>query len=136
MASIQNGPHQDGWSKSGTVGQEIYGAGNAFGILSRHYLQVPGEEFMRYIDYPNSGFTATKGKNIHFNILGDKSQSCRCSLRKENLSWHDLHHFVQFKNKITYKPVIEGILKVDFINDMACIFSTSLLQDYILSQLK
>lgn len=49
---------QDGWQKSGTVGQEVYGAGNAFGILPRHYLRVPGEEFMVYVDYPTSGFKA------------------------------------------------------------------------------
>ncbi|MEJ2880487.1 hypothetical protein [Pedobacter sp. GR22-6] len=68
---------QDGWLKSGTVGQEVYGAGNAFGILPRHYLQVPGEEFLIYIDYPTIGFTARRGKNIHFSILGDERLTCR-----------------------------------------------------------
>ena len=73
---------QDGWLKSGTVGQEVYGAGNAFGILPRHYLYVPGEEFMVYVDYPTSGFTARKGQNIHFGILGDERLTCRLMIVK------------------------------------------------------
>lgn len=73
---------QDGWLKSGTVGQEVYGAGNAFGILPRHYLQIPGEPFMIYTDYPTSGFTAQKGKHINFKILGDERINCRMMLVK------------------------------------------------------
>jgi hypothetical protein len=74
---------QDGWLKSGTVGQEVYGAGNAFGILPRHYLQVPGEDFMIYIDYPTAGFNARKDKNIHFSILGDEQLTCRMMMIKK-----------------------------------------------------
>jgi hypothetical protein len=73
---------QDGWLKSGTVGQEVYGAGNAFGILPRHYLQIPGEPFMIYTDYPTSDFNARKGKNITFKILGDERINCRMMLVK------------------------------------------------------
>jgi len=73
---------QDGWLKSGTVGQEVYGAGNAFGILPRHYMRVPDEEFMVYVDYPTSGFNARKGQNIHFQVLGDERLSCRLMLVK------------------------------------------------------
>lgn len=73
---------QDGWLKSGTVGQEVYGAGNAFGILPRHYLQIPGEPFMIYTDNPTSGFNAQKGKNITFNLLGAKMINCRMMLVK------------------------------------------------------
>lgn len=77
---------QDGWLKSGTVGQEVYGAGNAFGILPRHYLQVPGEEFMVYIDYPTSGFRARKGQNIKFSVLGDETLTCRMMIVKTGKS--------------------------------------------------
>jgi hypothetical protein len=77
---------QDGWLKSGTVGQEVYGAGNAFGILPRHYLKVPGEEFMIFVDYPTSGFNAQKGKNINFSILGDKNFNCRLMVVKTGRS--------------------------------------------------
>ncbi|MES2061115.1 MAG: hypothetical protein V4456_04295 [Bacteroidota bacterium] len=67
----------DGWEKSGEVGQEVYGAGNAFGILPRHYLRVPGEHFMIYVDYPTSSFTARKGKPVNFTVLGDNRLICR-----------------------------------------------------------
>jgi hypothetical protein len=73
---------QDGWLKSGTVGQEVYGAGNAFGILPRHFLQVPGEDFLLYVDYPTSGFNARKGQNIHFSVLGDERLTCRMMIVK------------------------------------------------------
>jgi hypothetical protein len=86
----------DGWEQSGQVGQEVYGAGNAFGILPRHYLRVPGENFMIFVDYPTSSFTATKGKPISFSILGDKRMTCRLSVVK--MDQHKLPHF-----KITVK---------------------------------
>ena len=67
----------DGWEQSGEVGQEVYGAGNAFGIIPRHYLQVPGEDFMIYTDYPASGFKAKKSKPLTFKILGDRRLTCK-----------------------------------------------------------
>lgn len=73
---------QDGWLKFGSVGQEVYGAGNAFGILPRHYLKVPEEGFMIYVDYPTSNYTARKGTNIHFEVLGDARLSCRLMIVK------------------------------------------------------
>lgn len=62
---------QDGWQQSGQVGQEVYGAGNAFGILPRHYMQIPGEPFMIFCDYPMLGFAATKKKPVSFQLAGD-----------------------------------------------------------------
>lgn len=75
---------QDGWEKCGTVGQEVYGAGNAFGILPRHYLIVPGEEFMVYADYPTSGYQPRKGKPVSFTILGDERLYCRIVVVKNS----------------------------------------------------
>jgi hypothetical protein len=68
---------RDGWEKSGQVGQEVYGAGNAFGILPRQYMIVPDEDFMIYVDYPTQDFTAKKGKPITFTIKGDPRLTCR-----------------------------------------------------------
>ncbi|WP_449437092.1 hypothetical protein [Pedobacter steynii] len=76
---------QDGWLKSGTVGQEVYGAGNAFGVLPRHYLQIPGQPFLIYTDYPTSEFNAQKGKDITFKVLGDQRLSCRLMLVKTTI---------------------------------------------------
>lgn len=85
---------QDGWLKSGTVGQEVYGAGNAFGILPRHYLKVPGKSFMVYTDYPTTSFSASKNKNISFKILGDARMTCRLMLVKtgaKKIQNHSIH---------------------------------------------
>ncbi|WP_374951023.1 hypothetical protein [Mucilaginibacter sp.] len=62
----------DGWEQSGQVGQEVYGAGNAFGILPRHYIRVADQEFMIYVDYPTSCIRHQKDKGVSFNTLGDK----------------------------------------------------------------
>jgi len=67
----------DGWEKCGAVGQEVYGAGNAFGILPRHYLIVPDEDFLIYIDYPTTKVNARRHQSISFNVLGDKRMKCR-----------------------------------------------------------
>lgn len=67
---------QDGWAKCGQVGQEVYGAGNAFGILPRHYIRLRDEDFMVFADYPFSGIR--KGKNkVSFKLLGDSRLTCR-----------------------------------------------------------
>eukprot|EP01037_Dinobryon_pediforme_P007475 gene7475-7539_t len=61
----------DGWEKSGAVGQEVYGAGNAFGILPRHYMQVPKAGMMIFTDYPIYGFSANKHLPAKFRMAGD-----------------------------------------------------------------
>ncbi len=68
---------RDGWEKCGQVGQEVYGAGNAFGILPRHYMIVPDEDFMVYVDYPTESFIPKKGKPITLTIKGDPRLTCR-----------------------------------------------------------
>lgn len=70
----------DGWEPSGSVGQEVYGAGNAFGILPRHYMQVEGQPFMIYTDYPTYGFSAKKHKPVKFKLAGDPRINCRLML--------------------------------------------------------
>ena len=71
----------DGWEKSGEVGQEVYGAGVAFGIVPRHYLKVPGEEFLIYCDYPTAKFSK-KGKTVSFDVRGDNRLTCRMMIVK------------------------------------------------------
>jgi len=73
----------DGWEKSGAVGQEVYGAGNAFGILPRHYIQLPDEDFYVFVDYPTSGFNAGRKKRVSFQVLGDDLSTCRLMLVKK-----------------------------------------------------
>jgi hypothetical protein len=72
----------DGWEKSGTVGQEVYGAGVAFGIVPRHFYRVPKEGFMIYCDYPTSDFKHTND-NLSINLKGDARLSCRLMIVKK-----------------------------------------------------
>jgi len=72
----------DGWEQSGEVGQEVYGAGNAFGILPRHYMQVEGHPFMIYTDYPTYGFSAKKHRPANFRLAGDGRLNSRLMLVK------------------------------------------------------
>jgi len=64
------------------VGQEVYGAGVAFGIVPRHYYQVPGEDFLIYLDYPTASFTK-KGKHLSFRVKGDNRLACRMVIVKQ-----------------------------------------------------
>lgn len=70
----------DGWEKSGAVGQEVYGAGNAFGILPRHYFKVKDHDFMIFVDYPIGGFSAKKERKLSFHIKGDGRIMCRMAI--------------------------------------------------------
>jgi hypothetical protein len=72
----------DGWEKSGKVGQEVYGAGLAFGVVPRHYLRVPDEDFIVFADYPISKFSSRKGKPVTLTLRGDQRFECRLVLVK------------------------------------------------------
>lgn len=69
----------DGWEPSGSVGQEVYGAGLAFGIVPRQYIRIPGQHFMVFTDYPVLG-QKIRSNTLHFTIQGDARLSCRLSV--------------------------------------------------------
>ncbi|QHS56874.1 hypothetical protein GWR56_15465 [Mucilaginibacter sp. 14171R-50] len=71
----------DGWEKAGAVGQEVYGAGLCFGIVPRHYIRIPGQSFMIYMDYP-TGNKVVKNNTITINVLGSKELTCRVCIIK------------------------------------------------------
>lgn len=74
----------DGWEQSGSVGQEVYGAGLAFGIVPRQYINIEDENFYVFIDYPITN-KSIKGNAISFKVLGDKQLTCRvCIVPKED----------------------------------------------------
>jgi hypothetical protein len=81
----------DGWEQSGEVGQEVYGAGNSFGILPRHYFKVADESFMFFVDYPVTAFSSHKGKPVTFTVVGDERLACRLVLVVTDK--HKLPHF-------------------------------------------
>ncbi|MBY8963459.1 hypothetical protein KJK34_11905 [Flavobacterium sp. D11R37] len=66
---------QDGWNKSGQVGQEVYGAGIAFGVLPRQYHKIKNENFMVYTDYPVRKITSYK-KSATITLNGDPRLEC------------------------------------------------------------
>ena len=60
---------QDGWEENGQVGQEVYGAGLPFAIVSRQYHIINDNRSILFCDYPIKGMR--KGENkLTFNILG------------------------------------------------------------------
>jgi hypothetical protein len=96
----------DGWEQSGTVGQEVYGAGVAFGIVPRHFYKVPNEDFMIYLDYPTADFKYRKG-SVTFNVKGDERLTCRMLMVKKDRK--PLPEFT-VKNE---KDVLKGLHRKD-----------------------
>lgn len=62
----------DGIEESGAVGQEVYGAGNAFGILPRHFIRIEGEPFMVFIDGPYTKVQKSKTR-VRFQMIGHEN---------------------------------------------------------------
>jgi len=68
---------QDGWQKSGQVGQEVYGAGIAFGIVPRQYFKIKEGGFMLFTDYPSANVRIKRDNTVTINIKGDTQLSCK-----------------------------------------------------------
>ncbi|WP_285060616.1 hypothetical protein [Pedobacter ginsengisoli] len=103
----------DGWEKSGAVGQEVYGAGNAFGILPRHYIRVAAKDLLVYLDYPTKLISGRKDKSLSFKILGDGRLNCEMRIGKttgDKLP-HVLVRAKGVKNPIEGKLTDNGQLK-------------------------
>jgi hypothetical protein len=95
----------DGWEKSGEVGQEVYGAGVAFGIVPRHYMQVAGEQFSIYVDYPTIKYNK-KGKSVSFDVRGDSRLTCRMMIVRKDKS--PLPKFTIFEKGDGKKQELKG----------------------------
>jgi len=74
----------DGWEASGEVGQEVYGAGIAFGIIPRQYHKVKNERFLVFCDYPIFNFIQ-RGKALSFSIGGDQRLNCKVILLPQDI---------------------------------------------------
>ena len=73
----------DGWEKAGQVGQEVYGAGNAFGILPRHCFITEDKRFRIFIDYPIRSLRQANAKSLSIRIAGSKFLHCRLLILKQ-----------------------------------------------------
>jgi hypothetical protein len=70
---------QDGWNKSGQVGQEVYGAGIAFGIVPRQYFKVEDAGFLVFAEYPVTNFKI-KQNTLTFFTRGDNRLKFRVAI--------------------------------------------------------
>ncbi|MBO9153935.1 hypothetical protein ACFOTA_17070 [Chitinophaga sp. GCM10012297] len=68
---------QFGFNQSGTVGQEVYGAGLAFAMVPRHYFKLPHADIMLFIDYPTFNHKNTRSGSLQFDVKGDQRLTCR-----------------------------------------------------------
>jgi hypothetical protein len=69
----------EGWTKAGAVGQEVYGAAAPFVFATRHCFELHGSALLLHCNYPISGpeIKATKtGGTAGFRVLGDGRFKC------------------------------------------------------------
>lgn len=110
----------NGWEKSGQVGQEVYGSGIPFGIVSRQYIKID-EDFLLFIDYPNE--YSKRGKSITIKLDGDKDMICNLKIiklsdRKIQMKvFYDNELLNPFKKNVSiqeYKISGQGSVKVQW----------------------
>lgn len=93
----------DGWEKSGEVGQEVYGAGVPFGVVSRQYFMLKDINAMGFINYPAVNFKFRKN-TFTFRVNGDskfKALLTLFGLSKAKISKVK----VEVKNKLRYSEI-------------------------------
>ncbi|MFA6276827.1 MAG: hypothetical protein WC622_08760 [Pedobacter sp.] len=100
----------DGWEKSGEVGQEVYGAGNAFGILPRHYHNID-EKFKLYADYPIPFKRKTSSTSLILQLAGDERIQCRLRIIPNDVSKRKFELKLADGNKLSSKKTREGHLE-------------------------
>lgn len=89
----------NGWEKSGQVGQEVYGAGMAFGVVPRQYIKIGGE-FLLFVDYPII-HQSKRGNTVTIKLDGDKDLNCNLKIIKIKNSSIKME---VFQDKQTQKP--------------------------------
>ncbi|WP_286736302.1 MULTISPECIES: hypothetical protein [Sphingobacterium] len=94
----------DGWEKSGEVGQEVYGAGLPFGIITRQYFKIDNLGGTVFINYPISNVRI--GKNsVTFRLEG--SALLRAHMRLLGFSKDNLKKIhIEQKVKSSYQSVL------------------------------
>jgi len=112
----------NGWEKSGQVGQEVYGAGVGFGVLTRQYHKVKDEDFLFFTDYPISNYKKIK-KTITFKVLGNPDYECNFKIilpEKTKIkavlsqSKKDILPYKKLNTLIEYKISGDGTVKLSW----------------------
>lgn len=97
---------------AGQVGQEIYGAGAAFALTTRHFHRLQQAPLLLYCEYPIRDLKETK-KEITFRVAGIPGLSCRILLITplEKITLHASPNADTKSKKITEKKTDEGHLE-------------------------
>jgi hypothetical protein len=73
----------EGWEQSGAVGQEVYGASLAIGIVVRHYHPVSRGSWILYTESLVVDLEETGRNAVHFTVTGDQRITTRVRLLGE-----------------------------------------------------
>ena len=111
----------DGWEKAGQVGQEVYGAGMPFAVVTRQYWRVPDEKFMIHVDYPIKSFSTVHEGKAMFRVLGDARLSCRLRImptgRAELPTFEVITEREEEKETLQGQETEEGHLEFEVFGD-------------------
>ncbi|MFD0763279.1 hypothetical protein ACFQZI_00340 [Mucilaginibacter lutimaris] len=102
----------DGWEKAGVVGQEVYGAGLCFGIVPRHYVIIPDQPFLVYVNYP-TGKKQITGNTLTMQVLGNEAYTCNLRFVRHNQDSKLPEISVMLGNKDDQKNIDNSVLSAD-----------------------
>jgi hypothetical protein len=100
----------DGWEQSGEVGQEVYGAGIAFGIIPRQYFKLPISGVTFFCDYPVAEMKIT-AKSVKCRIDGDPRLKCRILLLIEDKDNQKLFKVTSAKKQLEAIKQTDDVLE-------------------------
>ncbi|OJX48847.1 MAG: hypothetical protein BGO88_00115 [Flavobacterium sp. 38-13] len=95
----------DGWEKAGQVGQEVYGAGLPFAVVSRQYYRLEEEDLLFFVDYPVKGFRKISN-SLHFHTLGSSLMPCHVYI-----IGHREHKVSTHTDTIASKSIAPGLMQ-------------------------
>jgi hypothetical protein len=93
---------QDGWNKSGQVGQEVYGAGIPFGVIPRQYFHIKDLKVTGFLNYPSSKFRLGK-KVVTFHVGGSGQFNARLFLSGTKSQFSKIK--VEVKDKSAFRQI-------------------------------
>jgi hypothetical protein len=93
---------QDGWNKSGEVGQEVYGAGIPFGVIARQHFQLKELKINGFLNYPLIKLRYGK-KSVTFHVGGNGQFPAKLIMSGPKSQLSKIK--VEVKNKLAFRPL-------------------------------
>ena len=93
---------QDGWQKSGEVGQEVYGAGIPFGVIARQHFQLKETKIVGFLNYP-FGKCRFRKNTVTFNVGGNGQFTAKMILSGPKSQLSKIK--VEIKNKLAFRQI-------------------------------